>query len=231
MEPAPKRDLRNTSPEVRGGWRLTNRRQIKPDPGPLWPTLKRGMGEPRAARFVGCRFEGSWLPYPASKILPETWVGGAGKRPRDGPPCRKSAKYSLHAYQTRSVLPGPIQRAADCRDPRNHSCAGGGEPGRSRKRGSHDIQHDGDPCHPAGGRGISSPHQHRHVVTRGGSLTDSCEPDDPRLTPLRRERLSGPWTGPDGAPWETTFLFRSVCGSGRRRGAGAALPPASCAGN
>ena len=124
MEPAPKRDLRNTSPEVRGGWRLINRRQIKPDPGPLWPTLKRGMGEPRAARFVGCRFEGSWLPYPASKILPETWVGGAGKRPRDGPPCRKSAKYSLHAYQLRSALPGPIQRAADCRDPRNHSCAG-----------------------------------------------------------------------------------------------------------
>ena len=126
VESAPKRDLRNTSPEVRGGWRLINRRQIKPDPGPLWPTLKRGMGEPRAARFVGCRFEGSWLPYPASKILPETWVGGAGKRPRDGPPCRKSAKYSLHAHQTRSYLPGPIQRAADCRDPRNHSCAGGG---------------------------------------------------------------------------------------------------------
>ena len=124
MEPAPKRDLRNTSPEVRGGWRLINRRQIKPDPGPLWPTLKRGMGEPRAARFVGCRFEGSWLPYPASKILPETWVGGAGKRPRDGPPCRKSAKYSLHVSQMRSALPGPIQRAADCRDPRNHSCAG-----------------------------------------------------------------------------------------------------------
>ena len=126
VEPAPKRDLRNTSPEVRGGWRLTNRRQIKPDPGPLWPTLKRGMGEPRAARFVGCRFEGSWLPYPASKILPETWVGGAGKRPRDGPPCRKSAKYSLHVSQSRSALPGPIQRAADCRDPRNHSCAGEG---------------------------------------------------------------------------------------------------------
>ena len=126
MEPAPKRYLRNTSPEVRGGWRLINRRQIKPDPGPLWPTLKRGMGEPRAARFVGCRFEGSWLPYPASKILPETWVGGAGKRPRDGPPCKTSgsAKYSLHAHQTRSYLPGPIQRAADCRDPRNHSCEG-----------------------------------------------------------------------------------------------------------
>ena len=36
------------------------------------------------------------------------------------------------------------------------------------------------------------------------------ERHDPRLTPLRRERLSGPWTGPDGAPWMTTFLFRSV---------------------
>ena len=201
MEPAPKRDLRNTSPEVRGGWRLINRRQIKPDPGPLWPTLKRGMGEPRAARFVGCRFEGSWLPYPASKILPETWVGGAGKRPRDGPPCRKSAKYSLHTRQAatlglrvvdgggarllRGALTEPVAKrltrahSTGCRLPGSpeSQLRGGADPGRSRKRGSHDIQHDGDPCHPAGGRGISSPHQHRHVVTRGGSLTDSCGPD------------------------------------------------------
>ena len=180
VEPAPKRDLRNTSPEVRGGWRLTNRRQIKPDPGPLWPTLKRGMGEPRAARFVGCRFEGSWLPYPASKILPETWVGGAGKRPRDGPPCRKSAKYSLHVSQPWKLL--TRAHSTGCRLPGSpeSQLRGGADPGRSRKRGSHDIQHDGDPCHPAGGRGISSPHQHRHVVTRGGSLTDSCEPDTRR---------------------------------------------------
>ena len=108
MEPAPKRDLRNTSPEVRGGWRLTNRRQIKPDPGPLWPTLKRGMGEPRAARFVGCRFEGSWLPYPASKILPETWVGGAGKRPRDAPPVENPQNTPCTRTRREATYPGPF---------------------------------------------------------------------------------------------------------------------------
>ena len=36
------------------------------------------------------------------------------------------------------------------------------------------------------------------------------ERHDPRLTPLRRERLSGPWTGPDGAPWMTPLIFRIV---------------------
>ena len=124
MEPAPKRDLRNTSPEVRGGWRLINRRQIKPDPGPLWPTLKRGMGEPRAARFVGCRFEGSWLPYPASKILPETWVGGQANVRATAPLVENPQSTPCTCLSRGSYLPGPIQRAADCRDPRNHSCAG-----------------------------------------------------------------------------------------------------------